>query len=252
MNEIVGKFTGMDLLKVAFPEPGSRVPRIPEGSNGVRPFDDEYWCIPVSDEEVEPSEWIDEKVSEEGIDLLAWYNPHRYYGDTNWGIYFDERKMNAYASGIYRQVKKIRPSAKYSEVRRIVWKAVERHEYEHCVQEIVLAKSIAQFGSLMQPNLDFAPFANDLEAIATHQMILDPRVKGVSDKRILNLTMFILGQTPMPRGYSDWNRVDIEALERNFTDYVDRYLPKNLLNNLRGKLLSNRGPIWLDVPKRLV
>ena len=249
MHDIHKKYSGMELLKEAFPEPGSAEPRIPEGSNGVRPVDDEYWDRQVSDEEVEPSEWIDEKVAEEGIELLAWYSPYRYYGDKNWGIYFDERKMNGYASGIYRQVKKIRPSAKYSEVRRLVWKAVQRHEYEHCVQELVLATSVAQFGSLIQPDLDFAPFAKDLEAIATHQMILDPRVKGVSNTQILNLTMFIIGQTPMPAGYSDWNRVDIEALERNFTIYVDRYLPKNLLNNLRGKLLSTRGTIWLDVPR---
>ena len=251
MNEILGKFTGMGLLKEAFPEPESREPRIPEGSNGIRPLDDEYWDRPISDEDVETSEWVDSEVAAKGIDVLAWYSPYRYYGDINWGISFDEYKMNAYASGIFRQVKKIRPSATYSEVRKIVWRAVERHEYEHCVQELVLATARSQF-AFIPSDLDFTPFSSDLEAIATHQEILDPRVRGVSEKQLLNLTIFILGQSPMPAGYAEWNRVDIENLESNFINAVDHYLPKKLLKNLRSKLLSNRGPIWLDVPKRLV
>jgi hypothetical protein len=251
MNEILGKFTGIGLLKEAFPEPESREPRIPEGSNGIRPIYDEYWNRPISDEDVETSEWVESEVAAEGIDVLAWYSPYRYYGEINWGISFDEQKMNAYASGIYRQVKKVRPSATYSEVRRIVWETVERHEYEHCVQELVLATAISQ-DSLVSPDFDFSPFASDLEAIATHQEILDPRVKGVSEKQLLNLTMFILGQSPMPPGYSDWNRVDMEALETKFINSVDRYLPKKLLRTLRSKLLNNRGPVWLDVPKWLV
>ena len=251
MTEIIKKLNGIELLQEAFPEPGSKEPHVPEGYNGVRPFDDDFWDHPISDEDVETSDWVDSEVAEKGLHVLAWYNPYRFFGDKNWGIYFDEHKMNAYASGIYRQVKKIRPSATYSEVRRIVWRAVERHEYEHCVQELVLATARSQF-ALIPSDLDFTPFSSDLEAIATHQEILDPRVRGVSEKQLLNLTMFILGQSPMPAGYADWNRVDIENLESKFINAVDHYLPKKLLKTLRSKLLSNRGPMWLDVPKRLV
>ena len=251
MIETLKGKTGMELLKEAFPEPGSQEPRETESRNGVRPFDDDFWNGPISDEDAEVSDWVDREVREKGIEALAWYNPYRFYGEKYWGIYFDEQKMNAYAAGIYRQVKKIRPSATYSEVRRIVWKAVERHEYEHCVQELVLASGIIH-GALVPPDLSCSPIASELEAIATHQEILDPSVRDVSDKQLLNLTMFIMGQSPMPSGYADWNRVDIENLENKFINLVDRYLPKKLLKTLRSKLLSTRGAVWLEVPKWLV
>ena len=141
---------------------------------------------------------------------LAWYVPRRM--GMQWGVYFDLTRMMAYSKRVHEAVARLR-FVELSEVTNQVWSQVLRHELEHCVQELVIAKSISRNPSTSELQMGLRRSAQTLtEAIATHYEFTDFAHRSVNGADS-NLTNFVSTQIPLSGDYDMWNKINIDNEE---------------------------------------
>ncbi|MEY4492465.1 MAG: hypothetical protein RL085_876 [Actinomycetota bacterium] len=149
----------------------------------------------------------------QGVHELAWYVPR--YRRMQWGIYFSLPRMMEYVAFVHRAVERIRPVA-ISEVANVVWAQVLRHEIEHCVHELVIAK--AATGANPPHNLQNAIMnasRAETEALATHQEITD-FISPISSRANSGLITHVVALLSKPGPYDLWDKIDVNYEERMY------------------------------------
>ena len=155
----------------------------------------------------------------QGIDTLACYKPYRLYGEEQWGIYLDIFAMNRFSVEIATKARILDRSVKNSEARTVTYSEVLRHELEHAIQELILAKAVAR-GFFDLSNIDDKKFnktGSYRETLASHFEHLDaiPRVKGLEIRKV-NLIRTVLSSAPAPRVYGEWKSRDVQQLDERY------------------------------------
>lgn len=192
--------------------------------------------------------WRNGEAFQEGqsVHTLAWYVP-RHRG-MQWGIYFSLPRMMEYVDFVHKAVERIRPIAT-SEVANVVWAQVLRHEIEHCVHELVIAK--AATGANPPHDLQNAIMnasRTETEALATHQEITD-FVSPIPSRSSAGLITHVVALLSKPGPYDLWDKIDINYEERMYAHNFGFYPSiDNPCEDLR-KLIDGRasGP-YLTIP----
>jgi hypothetical protein len=150
------------------------------------------------------------------IHWLAWYLPRRR--GPQWGIYFDLSRMMDYVDRIHRDIQRIRPVPKH-EVANEVWAQVLRHEIEHCVQELVIAKAATGPNPPYDLQNSIRNAATPMkEALATFQELTD-FVSPISNRSNSRLITYIASKLGRPAFYELWDKVDIDYEERMYAHH---------------------------------
>lgn len=201
-------------------------------------------------------EWKDSKalniedLEPQDIDILAWYQPYSDYGQSSWGIYFDEKKMNSYAQRIYSVAKGIRPLVSPKLVQQIVWDEVMRHEIEHAVQEVTAATLSAFVYKISDTALGvYGKNPLVFEALATHFKHTDARYRNrrgtPGDFEFIRATT---AAAPKLAGYRDWNKIDITSAENGAYGLPFSYQVVELADYIRKCLKEPFSSKFLEIP----
>ncbi len=170
---------------------------------------------PLDHEHHDSVGWRNREPFHEGqsVHTLAWYVP-RHRG-IQWGIYFSLPRMMEYVDFVHQAVERIRP-VPISEVANVVWAQVLRHEIEHCVHELVIAKGVT--GANPPHNLQNAILnasRAETEALATHQEITD-FISPIPSRSISGLITHVVALLSKPGSYDLWDKIDINYEERMY------------------------------------
>lgn len=191
------------------------------------------------------------EVAAKGWDILAYYIPYSIGGEDSWGIYFRLDRIENFVSAVYMDALKLHSGAKLKVVREVIWKAIERHELEHCVQELGYCDAVLSGVAL---DKDYGTVLNEcsdeFEAAATFYEFMDSKFPAGNSSRIsAQLSLDILRRQPLPGGYSDWNTNPIEVTESNASQkYAKTAVSLNPLRSLLIEKPRNSTP-WLKVPR---
>lgn len=152
----------------------------------------------------------------QNVHRLAWYLPRRR--GPQWGIYFNLSRMMAYVDRIDQDTQRIRSVPKH-EVANEVWAQVLRHEIEHCVQELVIAKAMTGPNPPydLQNSIRNASTSNK-EALATFQELTD-FISPIPDRSNSRLITYIASRLGRPAGYDLWDKIDVDYEERMYAHY---------------------------------
>lgn len=219
---------GNELLQEVFLEPDLEFrdseepipfdPREPVGSlknfgpSEVKPF-------PPSIDNDNASPVVLGEVAEKGIHAIAWYLPYRIFGANKWGIYFDTFAMNRLSMELGTIAREIDPSISNTSARKVLYAEVMRHELEHAVQELLLAKAILN-KSITRASVKSANFSKRgsyREAIASHFEHFDKLegLRGV-DPRHVEILRHVLKNQNKPGVYNHWKTNSIESLDSTY------------------------------------
>ena len=195
---------------------------------------------------------VTREIQERGIHAIAWYLPYRFYGEKAWGIYFDSFAMNRLSIEIATIARQIDPSITNTQARKVLYAEVMRHEIEHAIQEILLAKSL-QAGTIDVSRAmaaDFSKKGSYRETIASHFEHLEALqgVRGV-DVRRQNILRHVIETTGEPPVYSAWRHESISYLDGRYETELGVTLPTQELSNevrslIGGKIRSK----YIDIP----
>jgi hypothetical protein len=264
----------MDLLRTAFPEPLDLMNSVLDGDGALEvhesahritkfpptfkdtdfegifdePLDSDQSARSESGKRPEPKQ-----LSKPVPHILAWYQPYHSYGPKRWGIYFRVEAMQNYCEDIYKSAKVFRSGITRSDVYNTVWRQVLRHEFEHCIQELVIAESICE-GSLTASNLYRIPRSRLItEALATHFELTD----FVTDEKIVGRsssawTTFTASRASMPQGYGDWDKLDIDNEDHHYAGRYQHPRPETASLDLRIRSNGKHKSKFISVPIYLV
>ena len=185
------------------------------------------------------------------IDLLAWYQPYSDYGPNDWGIYFDEEKMNGYARDLYRVAKAVRSDISPKLVHSLVWDEVLRHEIEHCVQELTASSLSLLFTPIHKSSLEiYRQDPSSFEALATHFQHTHAAYRTKRDAPgEMNFAKTASAGATKPAGYNNWNRIDVPITESGLYEGNKFSDVHKIANQLRGNLKKPILNPYLDIPK---
>lgn len=265
---------GMDLLKTAFPERLDLLNRASDGDGSLEMLESAHKVskFPPTFTQSDFEDLVDESIdleessrSESGNrpepvltakpepHVLAWYQPYHSYGPKQWGIYFRVEAMQGYCENLYKAARVFRSSIPRADVYNTVWRQVLRHEFEHCIQELVIAESICE-GALNSTDLYRIPRIREItEALATHYELTD----FVTDTKIAvrssaGWTTFIASRASMPQGYEDWDKLDLDNEDRIYAESHQHPRPESAALDLRNKSNGKHKSKFISVPIYLV
>lgn len=265
---------GMDLLKTAFPEPLDLMNRVSDGDGSLEMLESAHKIIkfPPTFADSDFEDIVDEPddvdksarsqsgkrpepklISKPAPHVLAWYQPYHSYGPKQWGIYFRVEAMQGYCEDLYKSAKVFRSGIKRTDVYNTVWRQVLRHEFEHCIQELVVAESICE-GTLKASDLYQIPRIREItEALATHyeltDFVTDTRIAGRSTS---GWTTFIASRASMPQGYEDWDKLDLDNEDRLYAESHQHPRPESAALDLRIRSNGKHKSKFITVPIYLV
>ena len=192
------------------------------------------------------------KIGERGIDTIAWYLPYRFYGDKAWGIYFDSFAMTRLSIEIATLARRIDPAITNTQSRKLLYAEVMRHEIEHAIQELLLAKSLNE-GTIDVPRAKAADFSQKRsyrETIASHFEHLDNLhgIRGISQREI-NILRHVIETLGEPPVYADWRYKSIADLDMRYERELGVVSPnQELSNEVRELVGGKRNSKYLDIP----
>jgi len=195
---------------------------------------------------------VSREIQERGIHAIAWYLPYRFYGEKAWGIYFDSFAMTRLSIEIATLARGIDPSITNTEARKVLYAEVMRHEIEHAIQEILLAKSL-QAGAIdvgRAKVADFSKKGSYRETIASHFEHLESLqgVRGV-DKRSQNIIRHVSESLGEPSVYRDWRNVSIAELDNRYERELGVSSPnQDLSKEVRGLVGGRIQSKYIDIP----
>jgi hypothetical protein len=214
----VKELSGLDYLKLAFPHPdkasgddAGRPPLTGYISKHAQKFDEEFdfhhqeWPV-ISEQEKR----VQEIVSREGIDALAWYCPYSSFGKS-WGIYFDVQAIDSYAKYLHRQFLDFYGFTHFGTTLRFLYDAITRHEVEHLNVELAAAMMIVDH---QLPSDSYKIFRMNKaykglsECNATYMEFFDRPSEKRSNSVSQNAFYYILMNQPLPLPYSNWQDKD--------------------------------------------
>ena len=216
----VKKTSGLDYLKLAFPNPDigfNEEVRNPNSLTGhlskqAQKFDEEFdfhheeWPV-ISEAEIKAKE----KVTSQGIDALAWYCPYSSYGK-NWGIYFDVQAIDSYAKYLHRQLLDFGALIHFGTTIRFLYDSIRRHEIEHFNVEMAAAMMIVEGKASSSAYRDMrnASAYKDLsEANATHMEFFHRSSEKGEKSLLQSVFYYIYMKQPLPLPYSRWEDLDL-------------------------------------------
>jgi hypothetical protein len=216
----VKKTSGLDYLKLAFPNPDigfNEEVRNPNSLTGylskqAQKFDEEFdfhhqeWPV-VSEAEIKAKE----KVASQGIDTLAWYCPYSSYGK-KWGIYFDVQAIDSYAKYLHRQLLEYGTLIHFGTTIRFLYDAIRRHEIEHFNVEMASAIMIVDenASSSAYRNMRNASAYRDLSETNATQMEFFHRPSEKGEISLLQSVFYYIHmKQPLPLPYSQWEDFDL-------------------------------------------
>jgi len=252
---------GLALLRDAFPEPmfgpdGFRefYPDLAERRPHGRRIDILPVFPPVEDghPQVEPDSARASKVS---ADLLAWYVPYAVAGEDLWGIYFDVDKMERFAELVYALSYRVRPDITRDQVHTFAWDSVARHEVEHAVQELTVAKLVLSYpGIRARLSPTFLRDGGLIETLAAHYEYTDTNYRAAakgSNKASNFLVHVVAGLQQLPE-YREWNWMNIIDAEDQFEAHFSGSRNTKFMPELRKKTKGTFDSAFLTVPTYLV
>jgi hypothetical protein len=195
---------------------------------------------------------VAEVIRESSIDAIAWYLPYRFYGEQAWGIYFDSFAMTRLSIEIATIARQIDPSITNTQARKVLYAEVMRHEIEHAIQELLLAKSL-QSGTIDVAKAHAADFSKKRsyrETIASHFEHMDTlqSVRGV-DQRSQNIIRHVIEAIGEPPVYREWRQESIASLDSRYETELGVTLPKQELSNeVRALVGGKRSSKYIDIP----
>jgi hypothetical protein len=191
-------------------------------------------------------------IRERGIDAIAWYLPYRFYGDKAWGIYFDSFAMTRLSIEIGTLARRIDAAITNTQSRKVLYAEVMRHEIEHAIQELLLAKSLSA-GTIDVPRAKAAEFSQNRsyrETIASHFEHLDTLqgIRGISQREI-NILRHVIETLGEPPVYEDWRSKSIVDLDIRYEQDLGVVSHnQELSNEVRELVGGKRKSKYLDIP----
>lgn len=252
---------GLALLREAFPEPlfgpdglGEFFPELAER----RPLGRRIEILPVFPPSEDGRPQVDPdsaSASNVSADLLAWYVPYAVAGEEHWGMYFDVVKMERFAELVYALSYRVRPDITRTQVQTFIWDSVTRHEVEHGVQELTVAKLVLGApGSRAHLTPTFLSDGGLIETLAAHyeytQTNYRTAAKGPNQASNF-LVHLVAGLQNLPE-YREWNWMNIIDTEDQFEAHFSLSRNTKFMPELRKKTKGKFDSDFLTIPAYLV
>jgi len=195
---------------------------------------------------------VSREIQERGIHAIAWYLPYRFYGAKAWGIYFDSYAMTRLSIETGTIARQIDPTITNTQARKVLYAEVMRHELEHAIQEVLLAKSL-KAGTIDVPKAVVAKFSKKgsyRETIAAHFEHLDPlqSVRGI-DLRRQNVLRYVIERIGQPPVYCEWKHKSIADLDGYYETELGVTSPRQELSNEVRSLVGGKPRSkYIDIP----
>jgi len=187
-----------------------------------------------------------------GLHEIAWYLPYRRYGQARWGIWFDAFAMTRLSMEVATIARLINPGITNSESQKVVYASVMRHEIEHAIQELLLAKSV-QANDFNLADLTNAPFnvpGSYRETIASHFEHLDS-LSGLSKIQTsrVNLIRHALQGMAAPPVYDAWRSTSIQHLDNTYESDLGVVENLGTISGEERRLVNGRSKSsYIDIP----
>jgi hypothetical protein len=211
--------------------------------------------LPAALENTNASPGVTEVIAQQnGLHAIAWYLPYRFHGESGWGIYFDTFAMTRFSIEVASLARLLDPSVTNSQTRKVVYAAVLRHELEHAIQELLLAKAI-QAKTIAIADVASKSFSKTYsyrETIASHFENLDALV-GLAKipTQTINIIRRVLQTLPLPPVYDAWKSSSIEMLDSKYELELGLH-PLNPLGEPsyleRGLFKGRAKSAYIDIP----
>jgi len=252
---------GLALLRKVFPEPLLEPERMGDlfPDLGKRLLERERMeVLPRVEVETDSHPQLEpdwSRASEISADVLAWYVPYAIGGDDYWGIYFAADKIEDFAERVYALSYLVRPDITRNQVRAFIWDSVARHEVEHSVQELAVARLLLNAHGL--PAKVAPTFLRDggpIEALAAHYEYTDANYRAAAkgtNKASAYLVHLVAGLQNVPE-YRDWGNLNIIDAENQFEAHYSLSKPKRVMAELRKKTQGKFDSDFLTIPTYLV
>jgi len=193
-----------------------------------------------------------DEIAEKGIHAIAWYLPYRIFGEKRWGIYFDTFAMNRLSFEIGTIARQLDHSISNTSARKVLYAEVMRHELEHAVQELLIAKALKN-KSITRASVKSANFSKKgsyREVIASHFEHFD-KLEGLrgEDGRHVEILRFVMKNHHKPGVYNRWRSESIESLDSTYE--IDLGILANIgeASSTERKLFGGkRSSKYIDIP----
>lgn len=195
---------------------------------------------------------VSEIIRTRGIHAIAWYLPYRFYGEHNWGIYFDSIAMTRLSIEIATIARTLEPNITNTQARKVLYAEVMRHEIEHAIQELILAKSL-EAGTIDVARVKSASFSQKRsyrETTASHFEHMDMlQSVGTVNKRHVNIIRHVIESQGEPPVYCEWRSRSIIDLDLQYERELGVAPQNQGLSNVMRDLVGGK-PIskYLDIP----
>ena len=192
---------------------------------------------------------VEELVGRHGIDILAWYQPYRAFGEENWGVYFDVAKIEKLCIAIWVRNAGARSSIHFENLFAFVIHKIARHELEHAHQELQLAEAVSMgLSDANKPPSIFKSSGTFRETLATQSEMFEsneffPR----QSKYLEEFWSHVWRRRNLPVPYNDFGTRDRGALLDDFAKTIGHTSQQNMTDYsllTKGKLRSR----FVDIP----